>query len=101
MHPTRNPAIAGLSQRGYLTATSIMDLETVLGALETARQTDDARRGRVMAFFSMAFQGMMPLGSLLAGAAAQTRLGAPGTVIVGGVCCLAVSAAYWAFRAKR
>jgi uncharacterized protein DUF3500 len=39
---------AGLSQRGYLTATSIMDLETVLGALEAARQTDDARRGRMM-----------------------------------------------------
>ena len=28
---------AGLSQRGYLTATAIMDLETVLGALETAQ----------------------------------------------------------------
>ena len=27
---------AGLSQRGYLTATAIMDLETVLGALEAA-----------------------------------------------------------------
>ena len=39
---------AGLSQRGYLTATSIMDLENVLGALEAARQTDDARRGRMM-----------------------------------------------------
>jgi hypothetical protein len=39
---------SGLSQRGYLTATSIMELETVLGALESARQTDDARRGRAM-----------------------------------------------------
>ena len=29
---------AGLSQRGYLTATSIMDLETVLKALETAQR---------------------------------------------------------------
>jgi hypothetical protein len=29
---------AGLSQRGYLTATSIMDLETVLGALEAAER---------------------------------------------------------------
>ena len=28
----------GLSQRGYLTATSIMDLETVLGALEAAQR---------------------------------------------------------------
>ena len=30
---------AGLSQRGYLTATSIMDLETVLGALEAAERS--------------------------------------------------------------
>src|SRR6266566_4834851 len=29
---------AGLSQRGYLTATSIMDLESVLGALEAAQR---------------------------------------------------------------
>jgi hypothetical protein len=29
---------AGLSQRGYLTATSIMDLETVLGGLEAAER---------------------------------------------------------------
>jgi hypothetical protein len=37
---------AGLSQRGYLTATSIMDLETVLGALEAAERaaaTEPAR----------------------------------------------------------
>ena len=39
---------SGLSQRGYLTATSIMDLENVLGALEAARRTDDARRGNAM-----------------------------------------------------
>jgi hypothetical protein len=29
---------AGLSQRGYMTATSIMDLETILGALEAAER---------------------------------------------------------------
>src|SRR6185436_11583582 len=29
---------AGLSQRGYLTAASIMDLETVLGALEAEQR---------------------------------------------------------------
>ena len=29
---------AGLSQRGYMTATSIMDLETILGALEAAQR---------------------------------------------------------------
>jgi hypothetical protein len=30
---------SGLSQRGYLTATAIMDLETILGALEAARRS--------------------------------------------------------------
>src|SRR6266851_6552732 len=30
---------SGLSQRGYMTASQIMDLETVLGALEAAQRT--------------------------------------------------------------
>ncbi len=37
---------AGLSQRGYLTATSIMDLETVLGALESAQRAAAAQPPR-------------------------------------------------------
>jgi hypothetical protein len=37
---------AGLSQRGYLTATSIIDLETVLGALEAAQRTAAAQSPR-------------------------------------------------------
>jgi hypothetical protein len=36
---------AGLSQRGYLTASSIMDLENVLGALETAERAAAGRQG--------------------------------------------------------
>jgi hypothetical protein len=36
---------AGLSQRGYLTASSIMDLETVLGALEAAERAAAGRQG--------------------------------------------------------
>ena len=37
---------AGLSQRGYLTATAIMDLETVLNAVESAaRQANPSGRG--------------------------------------------------------
>src|SRR6266566_1396848 len=39
---------AGLSQRGYLTATSIMDLETVLGALEAAQRAARARSGALL-----------------------------------------------------
>jgi len=37
---------AGLSQRGYLTASSIMDLETVLGALEAEQRTAAAQPPR-------------------------------------------------------
>lgn len=39
----------------------------------------DEKRGRVMAFYSMAFLGMAPFGSLLAGGLAA-RIGAPATV---------------------
>ena len=47
---------AGLSQRGYLTASSIMDLETVLGALEATGRSAEARpmvRDPVRYFFSI------------------------------------------------
>ena len=37
---------AGLSQRGYMTASSIMDLETVLGALEAAQRAAAAEPPR-------------------------------------------------------
>src|SRR5919202_5132410 len=36
---------AGLSQRGYLTATQIMDLETILGDLERAQRAQSGRGG--------------------------------------------------------
>jgi MFS family permease len=62
-----------------------------MAASNTLLQTivDDAMRGRVMAFFGMAFQGMMPFGSLIAGIAAHSGLGAPGTVAIGGAVCVA------------
>jgi len=49
---------AGLSQRGYVTATSIMQLEEVLGALEQrdrdgGRQAEGFRRDPVRYFFSV------------------------------------------------
>ena len=48
---------------------------------------DDEKRGRVMGFYMMAFLGTAPFGSLLAGWLAS-RIGAPQTLLVGGVCCL-------------
>jgi MFS family permease len=52
---------------------------------------EDEKRGRVMAFYSMAFQGMAPFGSLLAGNLAG-RIGAPRTVMINGCVCLLASA---------
>jgi MFS family permease len=49
---------------------------------------DDEKRGRVMSFFSMAFQGMAPFGSLMAGAMAA-RFGTQRTLIISGVLCMA------------
>ena len=44
----------------------------------------DRLRGRIMSIYSMMFMGMMPLGALLAGAAAG-RITAPWTVAIGGM----------------
>ncbi len=44
-------------------------------------------RGRVMALYTMAFMGTAPFGSLLAGAVAA-RIGAPWTILGGGLLCL-------------
>ncbi len=57
---------------------------------------DDDKRGRVMAFYSMAFMGMTPFGSLLAGGLAA-RFGAPVTIALGGALCLGGS--IWFYRA--
>jgi MFS family permease len=47
----------------------------------------DELRGRVMSFYTMAFMGTAPFGSLLAGVLAA-RIGAPHTILVGGVACI-------------
>ncbi|MGC1372053.1 MAG: MFS transporter [Candidatus Sulfotelmatobacter sp.] len=49
---------------------------------------EDKKRGRVMSFYSIAFQGVAPFGSLIAGAAAS-RIGAPLTLMIGGAICIA------------
>jgi MFS family permease len=48
----------------------------------------DRLRGRVMAIYSMMFVGMAPFGALLAGVLAHL-LGAPMTVAIGGLVCIA------------
>ena len=51
---------------------------------------DDEKRGRVMSFYTMAFLGTAPFGSLLAGWL-STRIGAPYTVFASGVLCMATA----------
>jgi MFS family permease len=48
----------------------------------------DDKRARVMSYYTMAFFGAAPFGSLLAGTLAH-RIGAPHTVLFTGACCLA------------
>jgi MFS family permease len=49
---------------------------------------EDDKRGRVMSFFTMAFMGATPVGSLIAGSLAS-KIGAPWTLCTGGMCCIA------------
>jgi len=52
--------------------------------------TAEDKRGRVMSYYTMAFLGMAPLGSLLGGMLADV-LGAPMVVRLAGACCIAGS----------
>lgn len=86
----------GLSHTFWL--SMLMMLLTGFGMMQglTASNTiiqtlvDGKMRGRVMSFYTMAFVGTAPLGSLLAGGLAHS-IGAPRTVIFSGVMCVAGS----------
>src|SRR6201998_758437 len=83
----------GLSH--FLWLSMLMMLVTGFGMMQgltgsnTIIQTlvDEKMRGRVMSYYTMAFVGMAPFGSLLAGALAHA-IGAPRTVIVSGIACI-------------
>jgi MFS family permease len=61
--------------------------------------TEEHLRGRVMAFYTVAFLGTAPLGSLMAGILAD-RIGEPLTIAAGGGACL-LGAAWFASRLPR
>jgi MFS family permease len=98
------PATAGLFGAGLIAfsfsrmiwLSVLMMVVTGLGFMiqmavsNTLIQTlvDEDKRGRVMSFYTMAFMGTAPFGSLLAGALAE-RIGAPNTLILGGLGCIA------------
>ena len=60
-----------------------------MASSNTVLQTiaDDEKRGRVMSFFAMAFVGMAPFGSLMAGGLASF-MGAPNTLLISGIVCI-------------
>lgn len=51
---------------------------------------EDDKRGRVMSLYTMAFMGMLPIGSLVAGSLASW-IGAPPTLFLGGLFCIGSS----------
>jgi MFS family permease len=67
---------------GFSMMTQMASTNTILQTI-----VDEDKRGRVMSFYSMAFQGTAPFGSLIAGAAAA-RIGAPYTLMIGGSLCV-------------
>jgi MFS family permease len=76
-------AVAGFAQMTQMASTNTILQTTV----------EDGMRGRVMSFYTMSFQGTMPVGNLLAGAAA-TALGAPGTVALCGALSMLAAALF-------
>jgi MFS family permease len=77
----------------FLAGLGIM-LQTASGNTILQTVVSDEMRGRIMSVFVMAFIGMAPFGSLLAGTLAN-KIGAPHTLLIGGFCCL-VAAAFFA-----
>ncbi|MEG4394038.1 MFS transporter [Microcoleus sp. BROC3] len=95
-----SPAIMGLGLIGFglsrvLWLSLIMMLFVGFGFIlqfaggNTFLQTivEDDKRGRVMSIYTMAFFGVTPFGNLVAGGLAN-YIGAPNTVIIGGIVCV-------------
>jgi MFS family permease len=76
-------AIPSLVVAGFGFMVQMASSNTILQTI-----VDDEKRGRVMSFYMMAFLGTAPFGSLIAGSL-SARIGAPHTLLVGGLCCIA------------
>ncbi len=74
---------------GYGMMQGLTSSNTILQTL-----VDEKMRGRVMSYYTMAFVGMAPFGSLLAGAMAHA-IGAPRTVVVSGIACIVGGLFFW------
>jgi MFS family permease len=87
----------GFSRSFWLSIVTVMasgsGMMLVMASCNTIIQTitGEDMRGRVMSYYTMAFMGMAPFGSLLAGAMAHA-VGAPWTMVISGAFILIVAA---------
>jgi len=73
---------------GYCFMQQMASSNTILQTI-----VEDRKRGRVMSFYAISFQGVAPFGSLVAGAVAS-RIGAPYTLMIGGASCIVGAAIF-------
>ncbi len=84
----------------FLTLTGWGMMITYVGSNTLLQSlSSDGMRGRVMSLFSMTFMGFSPIGNLLAGAASQ-RVGAPATLVAGGLACAAGGVLFLALKGE-
>ncbi|MGE5522550.1 MAG: MFS transporter [Rhodospirillaceae bacterium] len=74
---------------GFGMMLTAMSVSTILQTV-----SEDSKRGRVMSFYTMAFMGMQPLGSLAAGALASW-IGARHALALGGLCSVLCGYVLW------
>jgi MFS family permease len=79
-----------------LMAVTGFGMMQLFAASNTVIQTivEDDKRGRVMGYWTMAYMGASPFGSLLAGGLAPA-IGAPGTVLICGLGCVLGAVWFW------
>ncbi len=73
---------------GYCFMQQMASSNTILQTI-----VENTKRGRVMSFYTIAFQGVAPFGSLIGGAVAA-KIGAPHTLMIGGAICICGAALF-------
>jgi MFS family permease len=84
-------SVAMLLVTGFAMMQHMASSNTILQTI-----SDPDKRGRVMSYYTMAFMGMTPFGSLLGGALAA-RFGAPRALAVSGLICVAAAGIYFKY----
>jgi len=81
-------SLAALAMAGFGSITLVASCNTILQTI-----LEEDKRGRVMSFFTMAFMGMAPFGSLGAGAMADA-VGVRYTLLIGAIFCVVGAAIF-------